>query len=65
MFVQGLILPAVRKKRNDTCLYRDWNCLQFGKSTMLHVCTGTGTACSTVKAQCYMFVQGLELPAVR
>jgi len=65
MFVQGMELSEVRKHCNVTCLYRDWNCLQYGNIAMLHVCTGTGTVCSTVKLQLYMFVQGMELSAVR
>jgi uncharacterized protein YsxB (DUF464 family) len=30
---------------------------------MLHVCTGTGTVCSTVTAQRYMCIKVLELSA--
>jgi len=35
-----------------------------GNIAKLHVCTGTGTACSTVTLQRYMFLQVLVLPAV-
>ena len=43
----------------------DWKCLHYGNSTKLHDCTWTGTVCSKVTAQRFMFVQGLELSAVR
>jgi len=65
MFVQGMQLSAVRKHCNGMCLYRDWNCLQYGNIATLQVFTGTGTVCSTVTLQSYMFVQGMELSAVR
>jgi len=56
----------VHKKRTAvTRLYRDWNSMQYGNIATLHVCTGTETVCSTVTLQHYMFVQGLELSAVR
>jgi len=39
--------------------------VQYGNIATLHVCTGTGTLCSTLTLQLYMFVHGLELSAVR
>ena len=65
MFVQGQKLSAVRYQHNFTCLYRDRNCLHYGNSTTLHVCTGTGNVCSTVTAQCCIFVQGQGMSAIR
>ena len=54
----------IRKRTAATCLYRTGT-VQYGNRKKLHVCTGTGTVCSTVTAQRYMFVQGLKLSAVR
>jgi len=41
-----------------TCLYRDWNCLEYGKIATLHVCTENGTVYTTVTLQSYMFYTG-------
>jgi len=65
MFVQGMELPAVWKHCSVTCLYRDCNYLQYANIATLHVCTGIATVCSTVTLQRYMFVEGLQLSAVR
>jgi len=65
MFEQGLELSVVGKHSYITCLYRDWNCLQFGNIGKLHFCAGNGTVCSTVTLKSYMYLQGLELYAVR
>ena len=35
------------------------------KSTTVHVCTGAGSVCTTVTAQCFMFVEVMELSALR
>jgi len=55
MFSQGLELCALRQHYNVTYLSRDWNCVHYGNIAKLHVCTGTGTVCSTVTLQRYIF----------
>ena len=65
MFLQGLELSAVRKHCNVTCLYREWNCPHYRNFAKLHVCKRNWTACITVTLERYMFLQGLELSAVR
>jgi len=63
--LQGLELTALRQFSKFIFFYRDWNCLHYGNIAMLHVFTGTVTVCSTKTLQSYIFLQGLELSALR
>jgi len=59
VFEQGMELSAVRNLCKYTCLYLDWNCLQYGNIATLHVYLGNATVSITANLQSYMFVQEL------
>jgi len=47
IFLHGMELSDIGENCIVTCLYRDWNCLNYGNIATLQVCTGTETVCST------------------
>jgi len=63
-FLRGLGKYALWKNCKVTLLYRDRNCLQYGKIANMHIFAGIGTVCITVTLQIYLFLHGKDLSAV-